>query len=281
MNKNEKSPSWENLTFANNFLFCKILESERELCRRLLEILLGMEIERLEPVQSEKTMLETLDSKSVRFDVYTRDDKRIFDIEMQTSARKDLSKRARYYQSVIDMDNLSGGENYSSLKDSYIIFLCLEDPFSKELPVYFFENTCRDDSTIKLNDCAYKLFFNAGKYDKMESDEAKKLFKFISGLGAESELTKSIEEKVNFAKKNMGWRKQYMTWQQTIDEEKELAFEDGKEAKAVEDAENLLREGLPPEMIARCIRLPLERVMQIAETIPAESIPKKAVLTSI
>ena len=247
----------------------------------MLEILLGMEIERLEPVQSEKTMLETLDSKSVRFDVYTRDDKRIFDIEMQTSARKDLSKRARYHQSVIDMDNLSSGENYSSLKDSYIIFLCLEDPFSKELPVYFFENTCRDDSMIKLNDCAYKLFFNAGKYDKMEDDETKKFFKFISGLGAESELTKSIEEKVNFAKKNMGWRKQYMTWQQTIDEEKELAFEDGKEAKAVEDAENLLREGLPPEMIARCIGLPLERVMQIAETIPAESIPKKAVPASI
>ena len=72
-----------------------------------------------------------------------------------------------------------------------------------------------------------------------------------------------------------------MTWQQTIDEEKELAFEDGKEAKAVETAENFLREGLPPEMIARCIGLPLERVMQIAETIPAESIPKKAVLTSI
>jgi len=51
-------------------------------------------------------------------------------------------------------------------------------------------------------------------------------------------------------------------------------------------AENLLREGLPPEMIARCIGLPLERVMQIAETIPAEtipaeSIPKKAVPASL
>lgn len=47
-------------------------------------------------------------------------------------------------------------------------------------------------------------------------------------------------------------------------------LEDGKEAKAVETAENLLREGLPPEMIARCIGLPLERVMQIAEGIQEE-----------
>ena len=67
----------------------------------------------MEPVQSEKTMLGILDSKSVRFDVYTRDDKMIFDIEMQTTMRKDLSKRARYYQSVIDMDNLSRGKSFA------------------------------------------------------------------------------------------------------------------------------------------------------------------------
>lgn len=28
MSTNKKSPSWEELTFANNFLFCKIMESE-------------------------------------------------------------------------------------------------------------------------------------------------------------------------------------------------------------------------------------------------------------
>ena len=28
MPEKKKSPSWEELTFANNFLFCKIMESE-------------------------------------------------------------------------------------------------------------------------------------------------------------------------------------------------------------------------------------------------------------
>ena len=46
--------SWENLTFANNFLFCKIMESEPELCRQLLELLLHIKIERLEVPQAEK-----------------------------------------------------------------------------------------------------------------------------------------------------------------------------------------------------------------------------------
>ena len=83
-------------------------------------------------------MQEGLDAKSVRFDVYTKDDKRIFDIEIQTTNQKNLPKRARYYQSIIDMDNLSHGEKYSQLKDSYIIFLCLSDPFDEKLPMYFF-----------------------------------------------------------------------------------------------------------------------------------------------
>ena len=43
----------------------------------------------------------------------------------------DFPERARYYQSVIDMDNLSKGENYTRLKDTYIIFLCLKICFAR------------------------------------------------------------------------------------------------------------------------------------------------------
>ena len=213
MSELKKSPAWEDLTFANNFLFCKILENDPELCRQILEMLLDIEIEKLEPVQVERTMFETMDSKSVRFDVYAKDGNRIFDIE------------------------------------------------------------------IKLNDRAYKVFYIASEYGKMKSDEVKCFFKFLAKQRAESGLTKSIEEKVNFAKKDMTWRKEYMTWQQTIDEEKEIAFEEGKEEgreegiergkseKAIEAAENLLREGDLPEKVARCIGLPLEKVQELAKRV--------------
>ncbi len=70
-----------------------------------------------------------------------------------------------------------------------------------------------------------------------------------------------------------------MTWQQTIDEEKDIAFEEGREEglekgkseKAVEDAENLLRMGVvTPEQISQAIGLPLEQVLQIKERIMSE-----------
>ena len=271
MSKKKKSPSWEELTFANNFLFCKIMESEPELCRRILEILLGIKIARLEAPQAEKTVYETLDSKSVRFDVYAKDRRHVFDIEIQTTVNKKLPKRARYYQSVIDMDILSSGDKYSKLKDSYVIFLCLDSPFKERKPVYFFENMCREDTSIKLNDGAYKVFFNASEYDKMKKGELKEFLRYLKEHDAGWELTKSIEEKVSFAKKNMMWRKQYMTWQQTIDDEKEDAYEEGLaegisqgiQQKAKEDAVMLVRKfNVNPQDAANEMGVPLDSVLE-------------------
>ena len=262
--ENKTSENWENLTLANNFLFCKIMESDPELCRQLLEILLHIKIERLSPPQAERTVQVGIDSKSVRFDVYAKDEKRVFDIEMQTTSNKNLPKRARYYQSISDVESLSKGERYSNLRDTYIIFLCLEDIFKKGLPVYTFENICREDKNLLLNDRAFKVFFNAAECDKMASDEEKSFFKFLSGEGAMSDFTKNLEEKVLRAKKNAEWRRQYMTWQQTIDEEKDISFEQGKEAKAIEDAILLVKEfNVTPELAAKKMNAPLEKVLEL------------------
>ncbi|MDE5797931.1 MAG: hypothetical protein K2H73_02730, partial [Treponemataceae bacterium] len=70
--KRYRTKPWEELTFADNFLFCKIMEDSPELCRQLLELLLHIKIGRLEPPQGERTMQETLGAKAVRFDVYTK-----------------------------------------------------------------------------------------------------------------------------------------------------------------------------------------------------------------
>lgn len=266
-----KTKNWENLTFADNFLFCKILESEPELCRQLLEILLHIKIDRLETPQSEKTMQELIGAKSVRFDVYAEDGEQIFDIEIQTTKKKNLQKRARYYQSIIDVGNLSKGENYTKLKDTYIIFLCLNDIFEKGLPVYFFENFCRQDKNLKLDDRAFKVFFNASMYDKMTTDEEKAFFKFLRGGEANSDFTRNIEEKVTRAKQNAELRRQYMTWQQTIDEEKEIAreegFNDGIQQNAIATAKLLLADSVATEQIAKWTSLPLSQVLALKEEV--------------
>lgn len=55
----------------------------------------------------------------MRFDVYFDDDQNTgYDIEMQNDNQGDLLRRSRYYQSVIDIEQIKAGEpyeNYSSV----------------------------------------------------------------------------------------------------------------------------------------------------------------------
>lgn len=221
--------TWENLTLSNNFIFCKVMESNPDLCKHLIEILLHIKIDHLEATTAEKSMQESISSKGVRFDVYTKDDNRIFDVEIQTLNKKNLPQRARYYQSIIDVNSLNSGVNYIDLKTTYIIFICLNDIFDYGLPVYTFSNTCREDNSINLNDGTYKVFFNAKECDKMESDEEKAFFHFLKDNAADDSFTKQLEEQVLFAKKNLEWRTQYMTFKEQFYEEFEEAREIGHE----------------------------------------------------
>ena len=48
---------------------------------------------------------------------------------------------------------------------------------------------------------------------------------------------------------------------------REEGYEDGVIDKAIEAAENFLREGDSPEKVARCIGLPLEQILKIKENL--------------
>ena len=61
--------------------------------------------------------------KAERLDVYVKDSDRVFDIEIQNNPELNLAKRTRYYQSMLDIDNLLKGEDYDTLKESFIIFI--------------------------------------------------------------------------------------------------------------------------------------------------------------
>ena len=104
---------------------------DSELCKELLQrILPDLEIDHIEYPELQKAIKPDVDAKSIRLDVYIRDDKgTIYDIEMQVTDTKELPKRSRYYQSVIDLQLIDKGQHYKLLKPSYIIFICPFDVF--------------------------------------------------------------------------------------------------------------------------------------------------------
>ncbi len=158
-NNSELTPEqkWEQATLANNFIFYKVMRHHPDACQYLIEMLLNVKIEKME-MHSEEMIDIDHDSKGIRLDVYVSDTNKMYDIELQTTDTKELPERARYYQDVMDLSSLNKGDFYKDLKDSYVIFICLEDIFHKGLPVYTFENICREDLNTKLNDRTQKYF---------------------------------------------------------------------------------------------------------------------------
>lgn len=287
---------WERATLADNFIFCKVMTANPDLCKELLELLLNIKIERIEIPVAERSFKVDYDSKGIRFDVYVKDGTgRCFDIEIQTTNRTNLAKRARYYQGLMDVDSLVSGADYSELNESYVIFLCMEDAFGNGLPVYDFHQVCKQDSEVLLNDGTHKVFFNASKYDKMPTKSLREFFKFLNGLNAASDFTDQLEQKVRYAKTNAQWRHRFMTWEQEMriqvkEKSEQLAKEMAKDLanemvedrvnamrkdiekeakemaaeKVEETAKKLLAEKIAPEVVAKCTGLSLEQVKKLA-----------------
>ena len=255
MNELTPAEKWERATLADNFIFCKVMTANPDLCKELLELLLNIKIERIEIPVAERSFKVDYDSKGIRFDVYVKDGTgRCFDIEIQTTNRTNLAKRARYYQGLMDVDSLVSGADYSELNESYVIFLCMEDAFGNGLPVYDFHQVCKQDSEVLLNDGTHKVFFNASKYDKMPTESLREFFKFLNGLNAASDFTDQLEQKVRYAKTNAQWRHRFMTWEQEMriqvkEKSEQLAKEMAKDLanEMVEDRVNAMRKDIEKE----------------------------------
>ena len=64
----------------------------------------------------------------------------------------------------MDVDNLLRGQSYAELKESYVIFICTQDPFGVGLPVYTFRSVCSEDDSILLDDKSVKVFYTEIKF---------------------------------------------------------------------------------------------------------------------
>ena len=268
----ELSPKqkWEQATIANNFIFYKVMHNNPDVCKQLLEILLEIKIDHI-VMHQEETIETDYEKKSIRLDVYAKGSDKSFNLEMQATDTGELPERARYYQGVLDVDELDSGAYYKDLKTSYVIFICVPDIFKEGLGKYTFENTCLEKPKLKLNDRAYKLFFIAQNYDKILDEKQRAFLKLVTSNDSSTRFTKRISELVEDAKHNTQWRKQYMEWERymaySFRAGKAEGISEGKDEKAVEASIELLKKGIPPETIAECVKLPLEKILELKEQI--------------
>lgn len=150
-------------------------------------------------------------------------------IEMQVADTRELPKRTRYYQSMIDLQMIDKGQPYKLLKPSYIIFICPFDIFERGRHIYTFENFCKEDKSIALEDGATKIFLNAaGTLDDV-SGKLKAFLDYVAGISSEDDFVKKLEKAVKEARENREWRHEYMTLLMRDQENIEKGRSEGEE----------------------------------------------------
>ena len=267
--------SFDELTFADDWMFPKVMHNP-EICAELIERLLHIRVDHVEFPELEKAIAPYYTSKGVRLDVYLKDSDKIIDIECQANLKPAIGKRTRYYQSMIDIDSLMKGEDYEKLKESYILFICKDDPFKDDkenhygLPCYTFKNVCTENSSVKLNDKTIKVLYNASAYEKEEDPLIRNFLHFIStNEPGEDDFSKHLSKLVNDYKKDEESRSDYLAMNL---HDHDIRYEahaegvaEGEQKKAVEAAKNFYANGASIELIAKSLEMTEEQVQEIVK----------------
>ncbi|MDE8701645.1 Rpn family recombination-promoting nuclease/putative transposase [Adlercreutzia equolifaciens] len=208
------------LEFTDAPMFSRVMADE-SICRRVLEAILGIDIERIEYSHIEHVIEPRLASRGIRADVYVKSSNAVYDIEMQTVGDFDMGKRLRYYQGAMDVGMLQKGDPYDALPRSIIIFICTYDPYQRGLPVYELDVLCRDALSIEVGHDFKWIILNAKAFARLQKGPLHDLLEYVAEGTVERpcSLTADIKSAVASANADERWRRENMdvyTWQEDL-----------------------------------------------------------------
>ncbi len=187
-------------------MFYKIMHENKDVCIQLLQIILGFEIDRLEYQNEEQVIKTGLLSKGIRMDVYAKGSGKVYDIEMQSYPMNTLPLRLRCYQGAIDTNTVKRGTSYSSLHESFIIFICTFDLYKLGLSRYDLEVKCLQDFSLETGLKQHFVVLNTSAYMKAENGNMQALLEYINdGIVNDNKFVKELDNLVGQANEDKAW----------------------------------------------------------------------------
>ena len=225
--------------------------SVEENCKGFLEMVLGFSIAQV-VVSKEKSIVYHPEYKGVRLDIYAEDENHThYNVEMQVKKKTALGKRSRYYHSQMVMEALASGEDYETMPDTFVIFVCDFDPFGEHLYCYTFGNECRENKNVKLDDGSYTIFLSTrGENEEEVPAELVRFLKFVTADLEESEedfqdkLVKRFQETIHNIKADREMGERYMIFEEMLREEKQEGRQEGLLEGRIEGRIEATREGI-------------------------------------
>lgn len=204
----------------SGFVFKSVFGNRPDLCRRLLEITLNMQVSEVTVRQVEKEFDLVVDRAGGRLDLYAVDsDGNHYDVEVQAYLGGDEPLRARRYQALMDAARLKKGAKASELRKSVVVFICDFDPFEDDLKQYDFEMVCAQTGR-PMGDGRFATFLNIKGKHGVVTPELDALLQLFAGKCVDNDpFVEQIIEEMQKCVKEPKWMEQYMN----LEEEMEIA----------------------------------------------------------
>ena len=152
------------------------------------------------------------------------------------------------------------GQTYGSLRDSYIIFICMTDIFQKGLHKYTFVNVCREAGGLVLGDGATKIFLNARGIMNDVSSDLMAFLNYLKGIKSENTYVEELDEAVKEAKMNSAWREEYMRLEVRDWEKRQEGRQEGIEIGRRQIIAKMLSQGIAEEQIIKLCGVTSEEI---------------------
>lgn len=159
----------------DDFMRC-LFKDNIPLVELVLRIITGKQDLRITDCQTQKDMKRLAGARSICLDAYGTDTAgKKYDLEVQRADKDADPHRARYHSSVLDVENLDAGQEFSDLPDTYTIFIVEKDFYGMGKPVYSIERINLDTGK-PFEDGEHILYVN-GEY-RGDSDIGKLMHDF-------------------------------------------------------------------------------------------------------
>ncbi|WP_192944498.1 Rpn family recombination-promoting nuclease/putative transposase [Ligilactobacillus agilis] len=220
--------------FTDDVMF-ELVMSQLEICRKFLKAVLPqLDFTKIKVVDQSHLKTDYL-SKAGRLDIHCTDAYgNQFDIELQMTNEHKVAQRAKYYHALMTNHMLTAGENYQSLKETYVIFLCPFNPLAIEQQRAVGHYRMISEEGDYLNDGTHTLILNASSDWEGVSDELKGIFQLVLRQPASfGQLGAQIMDKIDEIKHSKTGGRKYMEltgafWQDARNEGKKAGIKIGE-----------------------------------------------------
>jgi hypothetical protein len=154
----------DDLTLFDDDLMSKVFDGNIEAAELLLKIILERDDITVKRVKGQVELKSAYpNGRNIKLDIVAVDDKGVqFDVEVQRNTKGSHIKRARYHQSMMDSRLLKKKQEFKSINDTYVIFICQHDKFKANEPIYHVDKTIRETGEA-FDDGAHIIYVN-GRY---------------------------------------------------------------------------------------------------------------------